>query len=294
MKWIRFGVLTLVSSAAVWAQTAAAPLEFEVSSIKPSSPPPVGQVNVGVHIDGAQVHYSYFSLKDYIRSAYQVKDFQVSGPAWLASERFEIAAKLPEGAAREQVPAMLRALLEDRFQLKLHRESKEFPVYALVLGKTPLKLKESPLDEDGANPEGGRGAINVTATGGRGGTRIDYGRGSYFSMADNRFEIRKLTMANLADMLARFVDHPVVDMTGLKGNYDCALEFTPDDFRAMMIRAAISAGVTLPPEAMRALEGVSDVSLFTALQAQGLKLESRKAPLDVLVIDHVERTPTSN
>jgi uncharacterized protein (TIGR03435 family) len=98
----------------------------------------------------------------------------------------------------------------------------------------------------------------------------------------------------LADSLARFVDRPTVDMTNLKGNYDFTLKFTPEDFRAIMIRSAIAAGVQLPAEAMRALEGVSGDSLFTALQTLGLKLEPRKAPLEVLVIDHTEKAPSEN
>ena len=101
-------------------------------------------------------------------------------------------------------------------------------------------------------------------------------------------------MPAFADTLARFVDRPVVDMTELKGSYDFALEFTPEDFRAMMVRAAITAGVALPPEAMRALEGVSGNSLFAGIQSLGLKLEGRKAPLEVLVIDHAEKVPTDN
>jgi len=107
-------------------------------------------------------------------------------------------------------------------------------------------------------------------------------------------EAKKLTMAYAAEMLGRFMDRPVVDLTELKGNYDFTLEFPPEEFQAMMIRSAITAGIVLPPEAMRALEGASSSSLFTAVQTLGLKLESRKAPLEVLVIDHAEKTPTDN
>src|SRR5438105_14656249 len=106
-------------------------LEFEVASIRPS-PPITMNVKVGVHIDGAQVSFTYVSLKDLIQSAYTLKNYQIVGPDWVGSERFDIAAKLPEGATREQVPAMLQSLLEDRFKLKFHRDSKEFPVYALL------------------------------------------------------------------------------------------------------------------------------------------------------------------
>jgi len=178
--------------------------------------------------------------------------------------------------------------------LKMHRDSKEFPVYALVVGKGGLKMKESPDNADASDGEGGKGAVNVTATGGRGGVSVNLGKGSYYSFANNRFEAKKLTMAALADSLTRYLDRPVVDMTELKGNYDFILELSPEDYRAMLIRSAIGAGVVLPPEALRALEGVSDNSLFTAAQALGLKLEQRKAPLPVLMIDHMEKAPTAN
>jgi uncharacterized protein (TIGR03435 family) len=232
-------------------------------------------------------------LRDYIRIAYQVKDFQITGPDWMASERFDIHAKLPEGG-RDQLRSMLQALLEDRFQVKMHHASKEFPVYAIVVGKSGLKLKESPLDPEPEGGIGGRGAVNVTATGGRGGTTVNYGRGAYFSLADNKFEVRKLSMEILAEAIGRFVERPVVDMTELKGTYDLTLEFTPEEYRALLIRMALSAGVNLPPEALKLLEGASDESLFKGLQAMGLKLESRKAPLEVLVIDSATKTPIEN
>ena len=101
-------------------------------------------------------------------------------------------------------------------------------------------------------------------------------------------------MAQLADSFGRFVERPVVDMTELKGTYDLTLEFTPEDYRALLIRMALSAGVNLPPEALRLLEGASDESLFKGLQTVGLKLESRKAPLEVLVIDSATKTPIEN
>jgi len=294
MRSIRSGVLIFAGSAGLFAQTAPTRPEFEVASIKPSIAAPAGgQVHVGVQIDGAQVHCTYLSLKDYLRIAYQVKDFQVTGPDWMASERFDIHAKLPTGG-RGQFRDMLQTLLESRFQIKMHRASKEFPVYAVVVGKGGLKLKESPLDPEPEGAEGGRGAVNVTATGGRGGTTINYGRGAYFTLADNKIESRKLSMEALADSIGRFVERPVVDMTELKGTYDLNLEFTPEEYRVLLIRMALSAGVNLPAEAMKLLEGASDESLFKGLQQMGLKLESRKAPLEVIVIDSATKTPIEN
>ncbi len=288
MRVIRCAILGVAASAVLLAQTAPARPEFEVASIRPSATVPLAEkVHVGVQIDGAQVHCTYLSLKDYIRIAYQVKEYQITGPEWLASQRFDIHAKLPEGG-RGQFRDMLQNLLADRFAVKMHRDSKEFPVFGVVVGKGGLKLKESPLD-----PETQSG-VSVAAEGSARGTTVNFGRGAYFSLADNKFEARKLTMAQLADSLGRFIERPVVDMTELKGTYDLTLEFTPEEYRVLLIRTALSAGVNLPPEAMRLLEGASDESLFKGLQALGLKLESRKSPLEVLVIDSASKTPTEN
>ena len=269
-----------------------------MASIKPSAPPSADRVNVGVHVDGAQVNITYLSLKEYIRIANQVKDYQVTGPEWMTSARFDISAKLPAGATRDQIPEMLQALLVDRFQVKLHHESKEFPVYAIVVGKGGLKMKETALDPVEPAPsgpsDGGRGAINVTAVGGRDGVNLNLGRGASFGFANDRVECKKLTMTGLADTLWRFVDRPVVDMTGLTGTYDFTLDLTPEDYRAMLIRSAVTAGVTLPPEALRLLDGATLDSLFNSFQALGLKLEPRKAPLPVLVVDHAEKMPSEN
>jgi uncharacterized protein (TIGR03435 family) len=101
-------------------------------------------------------------------------------------------------------------------------------------------------------------------------------------------------MADLAGNLERFMDRPIVDMTDLKGNYSFALDLTEEDYRMMLIRIAVAAGVVLPPQALRLLEGGSPVSLFDALQKLGLKLDARKAPLDVLIIDEARKTPTEN
>ena len=101
-------------------------------------------------------------------------------------------------------------------------------------------------------------------------------------------------MASFADLLGRFVDKPVVDMTGITGSYDFDLDFTPEDYMAMLIRSAIAAGVTMPPEALRMLSGSSGDSLMNALDRLGLKLENRKAPVEVLVVDRMEKAPTEN
>jgi uncharacterized protein (TIGR03435 family) len=288
---LKFALAMLAVSIAAFAQNPRP--EFEVASIRATTQLP-SQVNVGVHVDGAQVNITCLTLKDYIRIAYDVKEFQVIGPDWLASERFDISAKLPSAPVRGQIATMLKTLLEDRFDLKTHPENKEFPVYALVPAKGGIKLKESPAETatDGADPA--RSAVNISASGGAQGVNINFGKGSYFSFADNKIEARKIDMQRFADTLARFVDKPLVDATEAKGVYDVTLNFTEDDYRAMLIRSALNAGVVLPPQALRLLENGSGDSLGAALQTVGLKLESRKAPLPVVVVDRIEKAPTAN
>jgi len=271
-------------------------LEFEVASIRPSGSyaDSGGKVSLGVHIDGAQVRFNSLSLREYLARAYRTKAPMISGPDWTASETFDISATLPAGSTPAQIPEMLQALLADRFHVKLHNEKKEFPVYALLLGKGTLKLKESPPDSD-ADQDEPQGTTNVAAAGSQAGVGVNLGHGSSYSLVNNRFEAKKLTMAVFAANLERFADRPIIDMTGLTGKYNFAVDLTPEDARAMMMRAAIQAGVTLPPEAMRlAAENSSGAGLSDALQQVGLRLEPRKAPLDVLVIDEALKTPTAN
>jgi uncharacterized protein (TIGR03435 family) len=283
----------LVSSLLVCAQTP----QFEVASIRPSAPMGGDHMDVGIHVDGQRISCVSLNLKDYIGAAYRLKVHQIQGPDWLGGERFDIQAKIPAGATAEQIPEMLQALLADRFKMTSHPDTKDFPVYALIVAKGGLKIKESPVDpnevpDPGEKPKAP--STNVSGSGGRGGVHIEYGHGSFFTMADNKFIARKFPMASFVEVLGRFEDRPVVDLTGLTGSYDFDLDFTPEDYLAMLIRSAIAAGVNLPPEALRALSGSSGDSLLNALERLGLKLETRKSPLKVLVIDHMEKAPTEN
>ncbi len=274
----------------MYGQTATTRPEFEVASVKASAQSATPQFNLGVHIDGAMVSYTGLTLKDYIRTAYKVKDSQIFGPDWLTGERFDIVAKLPAGAARDQIPEMMQALLADRFKLTLHRDTKEFPVYALVVAKSGLKIKESPPDAE-SDDTSGKANVDVSVTAGRSGAVISLGKGSSISYDAQRIVAKKVTMAYLADSLARFVDRPVVDMTNLKGSYDFTLEYNMDDLRALILSSA-PAGTPLPPKSADGAD--SGISLADSLQSAGLRLEPRKAPLEIFVIDHMEKTPTEN
>jgi uncharacterized protein (TIGR03435 family) len=243
--------------------------------------------------------------------AYDVKSYQVSGPSWmqgagLAGLRFDIVANLPEGATKEQVPQMLQNLLAERFKLAIHRDSKDQAIYAMVVGKGPLKIKESgapPAAPDGAAPNPavtGSSSVSISQT--KNGAVVSDGTGKSQKMTPSpdgksmRFEITGATLAELAEGLTPMADHPIVDMTGLAGKYDVTLEISMQD----LMNAARAAGAAVPPPApadpSKPAEAASEPggSLFTAIQALGLKLEPRKVPTPQIVVDHVEKMPTEN
>ena len=292
-----FGIITcLAASATVFAQAAPPRAEFEVASIRPWTPAPGTQVTGGgVHIDGAQVTCVGMSLRDYIRMAYDLKPFEVSGPDWLASERFDLSAKFPDSSQRGKLREMVLSLLEARFGLKTHREKKDLPVYALAVAKGGFKMKEVVPDPASAAPPDPNKPYQSTGSGSAAGINIDLGNGALISFANNRLEGRKLTMPQFSLTLTTFTDRPVIDATGLTGKYDFAVDISPEDYRAMMIRAAINNGANLPPQALALLDQGNGDSLIGALEsALGLKLDSRKAPIDMLVVDHMEKAPSEN
>jgi uncharacterized protein (TIGR03435 family) len=267
---------------------------FEVASIRPSVNAPRQAVAAAGSTDGAHFRIGGLTVRDYISMGYGVKLNQISGPDWITTDRFDIAATLPEGSRPDQVPRMMQALLEDRFELKTHREAKEFSVYALRVPSTGLKMAELPGDSVVEQSEA-KTPQTFTRQGSGRGIFLDLGQGSSFNFANDKFEAKKISMASLASMLERFLDRPVVDLTGMNGSYDLAFDLNPEDYRAMLIRAATAAGLVMSPDALRALDASpAPASLFEGLAKFGLKLEAHRAPLDVLVVDSVRKTPTEN
>jgi uncharacterized protein (TIGR03435 family) len=153
-------------------------------------------------------------------------------------------------------------------------------------------MKESPPDPADAPSPKKPVQVNVSGAHGRGGV-IDYGDGSYFALPHYRLEGRKLAMASFADSLAHLTDRPVIDQTGLSARYDFALDLTEDDYDAMMTRASLAAGLPESPKDLLRLATVGDPLPMT-LRRLGLHLESRKGPVDVLVVDEIRKTPTEN
>lgn len=266
-------------------------LEFEVASVRPSSREVRDGVVLGLRMDGAQARIGALTLRDYIAMAYRVKAYQVVGPDWISSERFDVNAKLPAGSTADQIPRMLQALLEERFALTFHREPRDMPVYALNIGKPPLKLKESPVDPDATTTP--KGAVNISASGSAAGVAVDLGNGSSYTFASGKFEAKKISGRMLADVLERYTDRPILDRTELQGTYDFSFDITPEDYQSMLIRAAVNSGVFLPPQVLRIMDNGGN-PLPDALSQLGLRLDSARAPVDLLVVDQARRTPTDN
>jgi uncharacterized protein (TIGR03435 family) len=273
-------------------QAAAPPkVAFEVASIRPSQSSAPDRVNAGLRMDGSQAHFGSLSVKNLMDMAYRVQPAQISGPDWISSERFDISAKLLEGATTDQIPEMLQSLLADRFQLKIHHETKDEPAYVLTVGKSPLKLKEVPGDTAAPDP---KGPVSVSASGSSAGVSIDLGNGSSFSLVPDEFDIKKINMDGFARQISRYLDRPVVNMTNLAGQYDVTLPLTQQDYYILLVRSGVNAGVAIPPQGLRLLDAGPPTSLFDALDQQGLHMDARKVPMDLIVVDQGLQTPTEN
>jgi len=264
-------------------------VEFEVASVRPAAPNQGkgAQTPAAAQLDPSRIRLTYLTLQDYIVRAYGVKGYQVIGPDWLTTERFDISATLPAGATAAEVPAMLQSLLEDRFGLKVHRSQKEFAVYVLRRSKRPFTLTEvEPRSPDS----------NVTGVVPRPGNGVALGlaRGALFTLTDNKLEGKGMSMEMFANTLTPFIGLPTVDDTDLRGFYDFQFDLVPEDYRSMMMRAAAARGVSYPPQVLAELESASNGSFFNALDKVGLKLEKDKAPFEVINVDEVKKTPSEN
>jgi uncharacterized protein (TIGR03435 family) len=305
-------LLVFAAAGAAFGQ-APAPLAFEVASVKPAgaldpSAIMAGKMRIGMKIDAARVEIGMLSLADLIRIAYKVKSFQVQGPDWLTGERFNISAKLPDGAKEDQVPEMLQALLAERFKLTIHRQSKDQNVYALVVAKGGHKLKpaEPEPETPKAEPTGGatlstmNGTVRMSGdiqgkgmvvSAGPGGnqTKVTMNNGMM------HMENSKMPITGFVEMLSRFVDKPVVDQTGLKGDYQIAIDLSMEDLKNVARASGMmTAGMAGPAGAPASEASDPTSSVFTSVQQLGLKLEPRKSAIDLIMVDHVEKVPTEN
>jgi len=260
-----------------FAQATSKPLEFEVASVRqaapagsqPSSPGMARTTGAGaVTITSDRASYRGITLKSLLMMAYDLKPLQISGPAWIDSERYDIVANIPEGSTKEDVPAMLQHLLAERFRITLHTETKDHSGYILGIGKGGPKLKPS---APSANPDASRRQSSLSFTMGGSSTVMNF---------------KGETMPAFADFLSHPLGRPVIDSTGLPGKFDIALP--------------VSMGVIMPGAQETGADGSpvesdsSMSSLFTAIHDLGLKLDAGKVPLKCIVVDKAQKIPTEN
>jgi uncharacterized protein (TIGR03435 family) len=263
---IRCCLIIVAFALAAQAQNPARP-EFEAASVRVADPGNV-QTSFMPTLDvrpGGTLRISNRRLDEIIMVAYGIAGQQLFGPRWLTEPttdptqvtRFEIVAKVPEDATKDQVPLMLQKLLEDRFKLKVHRESRATQIYSLEVAPNGPKLTT-------AVPDASRTGCLRAITGGE----------NYSAAAD----CYNMTLKQIAQQLASlapayFREGPVVDKTGLTGTYDVRLEWR--------LLSEIEAGVPGP-------------TMYAAVQKLGLKLEKKRDTAEMLIVDHCEQTPTEN
>jgi uncharacterized protein (TIGR03435 family) len=246
--------LAVVFSACASAQT------FDVSSVrinKAGSAGGEGQSEEKITSTPGSLIMHNVTLRSCVKWAYAIRDFQLSGgPAWLSTERYDISAKAPDRAGDAELQKMLRAMLAERFQLRVREESKQQPIYALVVTRPKRGLKPAADDSAPANMRPGEGAL----------------------------EFRNTSMQEFAERLASrplTIDRPVVDKTGLTGGYDFSLKFADN---AEHLKGALED-----------VDRGTGQSIFSLVQQQlGLKLEPKKAELPVLVVEHAVEDPGAN
>lgn len=250
--------------------------EFDVASVK-STGSETGRftMNGGPGTaDPGRISYTNIPLRRVLLDSFDVKNYQLQGPDWLNTLRFDITARLPDATTKEQFRAMMRNLLTARFRMAIRRETRELPVYALLPAKNGPKIHAeaapaAPQQEQAAEvtrQEGRDGfpVVNLPSPG----VVIETRNGSA------RITAKQVTAARFADFLSTRLERPVLDATHLTGEYSFALYFAPD-----------GPGAAESPEP----------NIFTAVQEQlGLRLEARKAPVELVIVDRAEKIPVQN
>jgi uncharacterized protein (TIGR03435 family) len=296
LRFVRAVVYASVPLCVVLAGFAQAPpparLTFDVVSVKRTGPDGGGSI---IGAARGQYRATNVPLRVTITNAWNLRDHQLVGaPAWLASDRFDIVAKEPEGAFTEQQRRlMVQAMLVDRFKLRAHLETREMPLYNLVLlrqdGRPGPELKPTAVDcaavrkeraaVAGAPPAAPPRPIPIDE-------RVPCNQRMFFSSQGATINASGRTLEQIATVLGTYADRTVVDKTGLKGEYDLLLKFKPE--------AGGPIGTLAAPLAITAEPSSDLATLGVAVQEQlGLKLESARGPVEVLVIDSVS-APTED
>lgn len=273
--------------------------KFEVAAIKPSTRETMqdpDQRRRSWGYETGRVAVLTTTVKELILRAFHVELYQIEGPEWLGREYFAVFANVPSGAPKEHIPLMFQSLLEERFKMRSHRETRMAPVYGLVIAEGGPKLKAALPDDGSDEPV----AVSDTVKVGKDGSTSAMGNGAYGKVritisADSAVwheEFASMTMVALASSLSigtTLLDLPVVDMTNLSGSYQVPLD----------IRRFGNAEPAAQPLSGQAGEvprnaDVREDSVRASLQKLGLKLVRRNAPVEKLVIDSIQKTPTEN
>jgi len=284
-------VLTCLTLARIctYGQKADAP-SFEVASVKPASPSASailcsggpGTTSPGIW-RCSNVPLGFLISRAYGFEAYQ---FRPNHPCCQA--RFDFTAKVPEGTTREQFQRMIRNLLEERFKLRLHHQQKEMAIYELTVGEKGLKMKES---APSASPEPeDPWALPEYSMGKDGYPVFPAGRGGLAELGGHyRWTGFNVSVQEIVKTLSFHLGRPVVDATGLRGKYDIDMRWGVD-VAWLLERAGLRDEIGELPDT-----GPPGPTLIRAVQDQlGLKLNSRKGPGDIVVIDHLDKVPTGN
>jgi uncharacterized protein (TIGR03435 family) len=312
-----------MATTAAFGQAPASKLVFDVASVRPSPPPDMqkmmmdlqaGKKPESVHIEGSRATFVYMSVKQLIAYAYKLRAYEVTGPDWMITDRFDIAARMPDGTTKDDVPDMLQALLKERFGLTAHREVVDQPVLGLVAAKGGAKLQSATanaevLDETAPLKPGeslldsvdGRVLLRHNADGsstyvgpwGNFSLKFD-GQSLSMHMRSESIDMRGFAM--MMTSLGGGEGRQVVDMTGLTGKYQAAADFSLMDLTSSLH----DQGIDIPtgPPGGGGGGGATDpeggATVSAALEKLGLKLEKSRAPVERLVVDHVEKSPTEN
>jgi uncharacterized protein (TIGR03435 family) len=253
------------ASAVQTSQSQASASAFEVASIKRNSS---GSQDTNFRANGGRFNAENWSVRILLRWSYRVQDFEIAeGPNRIDADRYDIEAKAGINASLQEMRSMVQGLLQDRFKLALHHDTRELPVYVLTVAKDGPKLKAGDcitLDPNTLPPPGQRQSAYC----------------GFSSSGNNNIQGTSIPMTILADYLGLVLKRKVIDKTGFAGNFDVSLRWAPDQ---------VSTGNPAVPSTDN-----GGPSIFTATQEQlGLRLDSAKGPVEVLVIDHLER-PSEN
>lgn len=245
-------------------------LSFDVASIKispPSAPMHARSTGLGaVAQDPEMISLRQISLTSLLMRAYGLKQFQISGPNWMDAVRYDVSAKLPEGATEEQIPEMLQQLIMERFRMTVRWDTAQASAYALIVGKDGPKLTVSAADSaaDAQLPPDKARSINLSSA--------------------DPVKLNGATTAALADFLSRVLAVPVTDSTGLQGRFDITLNIPYKDLLAAQgLSASPSADTSYTPS-----------SLFDAVRDIGLLLQPQKIKIKKLIVVHADRVPVEN